>query len=56
MAGMMAQSPTTATTLGGYLATLSEDRRSPLEHVRRVILASLGDGIQEGMQYGMIGY
>ena len=52
----MAKAPTTATTIGGYLATLPEDRRSALEHVRRAILANLGEGFQEGMQYGMIGY
>jgi len=56
MAPVMAKAPATATTVGGYLATLPEDRRSALEHVRRVILDNLPAGFEEGMQYGMIGY
>ncbi|MFO0946963.1 MAG: DUF1801 domain-containing protein [Planctomycetota bacterium] len=43
-------------TVEEYLATLPEDRRSVLEVVRKVILANLGEGFEEGMQYGMIGY
>ena len=56
MAGIMAKVPATPTTIGGYLATLPEDRRWAIEHLRRTILDNLGDGFQEGMQYGMIGY
>lgn len=52
----MAKVPATPTTIGGYLATLPEDRRWAIEHLRRTILDNLGDGFQEGMQYGMIGY
>jgi hypothetical protein len=39
-----------------YLAALPGERRRALQAVRRVILASLDDAYEEGMQYGMIGY
>jgi len=45
-----------ASTVEQYLAQLPEDRRSAIEAVRRVILAHLDGGYEEGMQYGMIGY
>ncbi len=45
-----------ATTVAEYLAHLPADRRAALESVRKVILQNLGDGFEEGMQYGMIGY
>ena len=45
-----------ATTVEQYLAELPADRREAIEAVRRVILANLDGGFQEGMQYGMIGY
>ena len=45
-----------AHTVEGYLAELSADRRAAIEAVRDVILANLGEGYQESMQYGMIGY
>lgn len=44
------------TTVDEYLAELPADRRAALEAVRNVILANLGPGFREGMQYGMIGY
>ncbi len=48
---------TSATTVAAYLAALPADRRAELEKLRAVILANLDrDGIEEGMQYGMIGY
>jgi len=43
-------------TVAAYLAELPADRRAALEAVRDVIRANLGDGYEEGMQYGMIGY
>jgi hypothetical protein len=46
----------TATTADEYLASLPEDRRAALSAVRAVIRANLGDGYEEGIQYGMIGY
>ncbi len=39
-----------------YLASLPEDRRIAIEKIRSVILANLDVNIEEGMQYGMIGY
>src|SRR5579863_67059 len=45
-----------ATTVEQYLAELSEDRRTVLQAVRKVILANLDRDYEEGMQYGMIGY
>jgi len=45
-----------ATTVEKYLSELPEDRRAALAAVRKVILANLDRGYEEGMQYGMIGY
>lgn len=45
-----------AATVKDYLATLPEDRKRIVEAVRAVILKNLGKGLEEGMQYGMIGY
>ena len=45
-----------AATVEQYLAELPADRRTEIETVRKMILANLGEGYEEGMQYGMIGY
>ena len=45
-----------ATTVEEYLAELPEDRRDAIQAVRNVILKTLPDGYEEGIQYGMIGY
>lgn len=45
-----------AKTVEEYLASLPEDRRAAINAVRKVILANLGKGYVEHMQYGMIGY
>lgn len=45
-----------ATTVKAYLGELSEDRRSAIHAVRKVILANLDKDYEEGMQYGMISY
>ena len=45
-----------ATTVAKYLAELAPDRRAALSAVREVILANVEDSVEEGMQYGMIGY
>lgn len=45
-----------ATTVKEYLAELPEDRRAGILAVRKVILANLPKGYQEGMQWGMICY
>lgn len=45
-----------AATVEEYLASLPEERREALSAVRETILRHLGEGFEEGMQYGMIGY
>ena len=45
-----------ATSVKEYLASLQDDRRRTVEAVRKVILANLDSGYEEGMQYGVIGY
>src|SRR5258705_4895958 len=46
-----------AATVEQYLAQIPADRRPTIEAVRKVILANLDrKNIEEGMQYGMIGY
>ena len=45
-----------ATSVADYLAGLPPDRRTAIEALRKVILANLDAGYEEGMQYGMIGY
>ena len=46
----------TAATVESYLETLPEDRRAAISAVRKVILASLPEGYEERMTWGMIGY
>ncbi|MEY3231307.1 MAG: hypothetical protein RL689_1396 [Planctomycetota bacterium] len=43
-------------TVRDYVASLPPDRRAAVETLRKVVLANLDEGIEEGMQYGMIGY
>ena len=45
-----------ATTVPQYLAELPADRRQAIESVRQVILRNVDRDIEEGMQYGMIGF
>ena len=45
-----------ATTVKDYLASLPAERRDAVQALRKVILANLGKGFEESMQYGMIGY
>jgi hypothetical protein len=45
-----------AATVDAYLASLPTDRRQTLQAVRQIILKNLPKGVEEGMQYGMIGY
>jgi hypothetical protein len=45
-----------AATVEEYLASLPPDRREALSAIRKVILANLGEGYEEGMGYGMMGY
>ena len=45
-----------ASTVADYLDSLPEDRRAAIEKVRKVVLENLDDDVEEGMQYGMIGW
>jgi len=45
-----------AETVRAYLDSLPPDRRAVLEAVRKVLRANLDPKVEEGMQYGMIGY
>jgi hypothetical protein len=45
-----------AKTVKEYLAELPEDRRADIGAIRKVILANLPKGMEEGMAYGMISY
>lgn len=45
-----------ASTVEEYLSELPDDRREIIAAVRQVVLDNLGQGFEEGMQYGMIGY
>jgi hypothetical protein len=45
-----------AATVEQYLNELPEERRVIIEAVRKVILDSVDGDIEEGMQYGMIGF
>jgi hypothetical protein len=41
-------------TIDGYLASLPPDRRAAIATVRDAINATLADGFEERLQYGMI--
>ena len=45
-----------ASTVAEYLSELPPDRRKVIAAVRKVIRKSVDKDIEEGMQYGMIGY
>jgi hypothetical protein len=45
-----------ATTIDAYIAALAPDRRVAIEKLREVIRANMDPALEEGMQYGMIGY
>lgn len=45
-----------ATTPEQYVNELPEDRKIPIQKLRDVIKANLHDGIEEMMNYGMLGY
>jgi hypothetical protein len=45
-----------AKTVAEYLASLPADRRAIIEGVRQVALANLGEGYEEAIGYGMIGF
>jgi hypothetical protein len=45
-----------ATTVREYLAQLPADRKATLEAIRATIVEYMDKSLEEGMQYGMIGY
>ncbi|MEX2182683.1 MAG: DUF1801 domain-containing protein [Gemmatimonadaceae bacterium] len=45
-----------AKTVSAYLAELPPDRRGAVEAVRKVVLEHMDPALEEGMQYGMIGW
>jgi hypothetical protein len=45
-----------AVTVAQYLDSLPPERRDAIEAVRRVIVDNIDGDIEEGMQYGMLGY
>src|SRR5262245_37768523 len=45
-----------ASTVEEYLNGLPEDRRAPMQAVRKLILKHLPKGYEEVLQYGMLGY
>lgn len=48
--------PAAPSSVDEYLNTLPDERRDAIEKVRKVILANLQPGFEEGIQFGMIGY
>lgn len=53
---MPTEPKTVASTPEEYIASLPEDRKAPIEAVRKVIKDNLAEGIEEGIQYRMLGY
>jgi uncharacterized protein YdhG (YjbR/CyaY superfamily) len=45
-----------ATSPQQYLDELPEDRKEPIQKLRRQILDNLPNGMEEAMNYGMLGY
>lgn len=45
-----------AATVDQYIAELPADRREAISAVRKVVLKNVDQRIEEGMQYGMIGF
>ncbi len=39
-----------------YIAQLPEERKAPMQQLRKTILANIPEGFQEIMSYGMVGY
>lgn len=52
----MSKMSTKPASVAEYLAGLPDDRRAALQALRATILKNLDPAIQEGIQYGMIGY
>lgn len=45
-----------ATCPDSYISQLPEDRKVPIEQLRKTILDNLPSGFKEEMSYGMVGY
>lgn len=45
-----------ANTVNEYIAQIPEERKEPIEHLRKVIKQNLPQGFEEALSYGMIGY
>ena len=45
-----------ALTVEAYINELPEERKEPMERMRKVILENIPEGFKEEMSYGMIGY
>ena len=45
-----------ATSPEDYISQIPEDRKGPMKKLRQVILDNLPKGIEETMNYGMLGY
>jgi len=45
-----------ATSPEDYISQIPEDRKGPIKKLRQVILDNLPKGIEETMNYGMLGY
>ena len=45
-----------ATCPDSYISQLPEDRKVPIEQLRKTILDNLPSGLKEEMSYGMVGY
>ncbi len=48
--------PTPPTSPDAYLDALPDDRRALVQAIRDVVNANLPPGVEEGIQYGMIGW
>lgn len=46
----------TAITVQEYLDALPEDRKEPMERLRKTLLENLPEGLEETIEYGMINY
>lgn len=45
-----------ATSAEDYVDQIPEERQAPIQRLRKVILANLSEGFEEGINYGMLGY
>lgn len=48
--------PSTAKNPDQYINDLPEDRKNPMQKLRKIILKNIPKGFEEAMSYGMLGY